>query len=86
MANIKIGLKPTISSVISMDKTATLCNVFLRNISAHNNQGISRFEYERRHDKSILNNVNNSHNRFDALNLKLNSIGVITLDIFQEIV
>jgi hypothetical protein len=32
---------------------STFCNVFLRNISAHNNHGISRFEYERRHDKSI---------------------------------
>jgi hypothetical protein len=39
----------------------TFCNVFLRNISAHNSHGISRFEYERRHDKSIQNNVNNSH-------------------------
>ena len=50
---------------------ATFCNVFLRNISAHNSHGISRFEYERRHDKSIQNNVNNSHNRFDALKFEV---------------
>jgi len=39
---------------------ASFCNVFSRNISAHNSLGISKFEYERRHDKSIQNNVNNS--------------------------
>ena len=50
---------------------ATFCNVFSRNISAHNSHGISRFEYERRHDKSIQNNVNNSHNRFDALKFEV---------------
>jgi hypothetical protein len=46
-------------------------NVFSRNISAHNSHGISRFEYERRHDKSIQNNLNNSHNRFDALKFEV---------------
>jgi hypothetical protein len=42
-------------------------NVFSRNISTRNSHGISRFGYERRHDKYIQNNVNNSHNIFDAL-------------------
>jgi hypothetical protein len=50
---------------------ATFYNVFSRNISAHNNHGISRFEYEKRHDKYIHNNVNNSHNIFDALKFEV---------------
>jgi hypothetical protein len=50
---------------------ATFYNVFSRNIGAHNSHGISRFEYERRHYKSIQNNVNNSHNRFDALKFEV---------------
>jgi hypothetical protein len=49
----------------------TFCNAFSRNISAHNNHGISRFEYGRRHDKSIQNDVNNLHNKFDALKFEV---------------
>ena len=47
------------------------CNVFSRNIIAHNSHDISRSEYGRRYDKSIQNSVNNSYNRFDALKFEV---------------
>jgi hypothetical protein len=50
---------------------AAFCNAFSRNIIAHNSHSISRSEYGRRHDKSSLNNVNNSYNRFDSLKFEI---------------
>ena len=43
------------------------CNSFSRNIISHNSHEKSRFDYGRRHDRTIQNNVNNSYNRFDVL-------------------
>ena len=47
------------------------CNAFSRNIIAHNNHDKSRFEYGRRNDRIIQNNVNNSYNRFDVLSFEI---------------
>ena len=43
------------------------CNSFSRNIISHNSHEKSRFDYGRRHDRTIQNSVNNSYNRFDIL-------------------
>jgi hypothetical protein len=46
---------------------ASFCNAFSRNIISHNSHDKSRFDYGRRHDRTIQNSVNNSYNIFDVL-------------------
>ena len=71
MTSTKTSLMAIVSFVTSMDIKLLFVMHSQEILITHNNHDKSRFDYGRRHDRTIHNNVNNSYNIFDVLSFEI---------------